>query len=530
MALILSGNGDITGLDPALFQSNEMGYTPAGTGAVATTVQAKLRESVSVLDFGAVGDGVTDDTAAIQAALNSGVPYVLLPPGTYLVTATLTIASANITLAGQSGGTQAYQTATINHLAASTGPLFLLDSASNGGACLRNFNVTGGNGSFCIVSSRPYVRYEYIHMEPYNGGGIQLLGAVSGSGGSSSSTIKECQWVGPPSPTAYTGFEIDVNGGDVELDHVTAIRGAIGINVKQGQTILIKRPSCTKQTRNPFVTGGAFSSATQFNTCGIKLSGTGPIQAATIEDGYIEVCDNGIYVVSVEVLTIKGNWIDDGGAAGTTGAWKAYGNSAITLVDTNVKNVTIIGNNIHANSASDIDNIANRFYALRFNNALNVILQNNYITTTGDYSALYYLTSSPSIYAIGNTHVPSISFNSPSYDPSALLRNIVSHREGAKDWVAVTPQGAWVNSAGAAYYKDQLGFVHISGGMSGGAAGTIMFILPVGFRPRQPEGFGVTGDAFTNAVVQVATNGEVIFRAGTAASGSYLSGVSFSVI
>ena len=40
-------------------------YTPAGTGAVTTTVQTKLRESVSVKGFGAVGNGVKDDTAAI---------------------------------------------------------------------------------------------------------------------------------------------------------------------------------------------------------------------------------------------------------------------------------------------------------------------------------------------------------------------------------------------------------------------------------------------------------------------------------
>lgn len=80
---------NITGINGTGITSNAVNvqYDPAGTGAVSTNVQAKLRESVSVKDFGAVGDGVTDDSAAIQAAIeavrNSGGGVVNIPAGTF---------------------------------------------------------------------------------------------------------------------------------------------------------------------------------------------------------------------------------------------------------------------------------------------------------------------------------------------------------------------------------------------------------------------------------------------------------------
>lgn len=66
-------------------------YTAPGTGAITRTSGDKFADVVSVKDFGAIGDGVTDDTLAMQQAL-SAAGAVFVPAGEYLVTAALTLA------------------------------------------------------------------------------------------------------------------------------------------------------------------------------------------------------------------------------------------------------------------------------------------------------------------------------------------------------------------------------------------------------------------------------------------------------
>lgn len=86
--------------------STLVGYTQGGTGATTRTVKAKLQESVSVLDFGADPTGVSDSTAAIQAAINVAASIggaVFFPSGIYLISSSLTNSANGVSLIGVNG-------------------------------------------------------------------------------------------------------------------------------------------------------------------------------------------------------------------------------------------------------------------------------------------------------------------------------------------------------------------------------------------------------------------------------------------
>jgi hypothetical protein len=85
--------------------STKVQFIQAGTGAVTRTAQSKMRDWIHVKDFGAVGDGVTNDTAAIQDAIDEcvarGGGQVYFDEGVYLITSGL-YATKGVVLNGQS--------------------------------------------------------------------------------------------------------------------------------------------------------------------------------------------------------------------------------------------------------------------------------------------------------------------------------------------------------------------------------------------------------------------------------------------
>lgn len=96
-----------TQLATTAFVGTANNFLQSGTGATTRTMQDKARDFVSVKDFGAVGDGSTDDTTAIQNAIDSlpnGGGIVLFPVGNYRITSTLTVGNGTASVVSTKRG------------------------------------------------------------------------------------------------------------------------------------------------------------------------------------------------------------------------------------------------------------------------------------------------------------------------------------------------------------------------------------------------------------------------------------------
>jgi hypothetical protein len=159
-------------------QASGVFFTQSGTGALARTVDSKLKDVVSVKDFGAVGNGVADDTAAIQAACVAAKVITFGPSANnYRVTGTITLTSDTTLLMQGATVTQATDQTPILNAASTdnvtiTGGRFVgkseatyTNSPSSLAIC-----ITASNATDLTVTSNRFENFYYSPLLVASGG------------------------------------------------------------------------------------------------------------------------------------------------------------------------------------------------------------------------------------------------------------------------------------------------------------------------------------------------------------------------
>lgn len=157
--------------------AEQVSYTPPFTGSVATNVEAKLAQTVSVKDFGAVGDGVTDDTAAIQAAIDaaqSSGAVLVVPAGVFKVTATLTPDNTKpLTLCGEGFGLSSNEKGTVFKLYTATDTLFYVRTNNAVAHSYSNFscvNASGGSTEIAMDVAGAFIEVNNVNIYDFEYG------------------------------------------------------------------------------------------------------------------------------------------------------------------------------------------------------------------------------------------------------------------------------------------------------------------------------------------------------------------------
>jgi hypothetical protein len=454
--------------------AGKLSFTQAGTGATARTVDSKLKDVVSVKDFGAVGDGVANDTAAIQAALDSaGLAAVYFPAGLYKVT----------------GSGAACLTLTKNKLLFGDGRTSTIRADSAGAnTSLLKIAITD-NGGFADVRHWSIKNLYMFH----NGGGkhgLHLEGGLS----LATCQIDNCSI---SSGTSATGYGLYVYN---QLAHS-------------------KISNCTLDfAYMKCFDANVIEKCTMFGTrCAITFDCETGVRNNSVLNNTIVNRDGAVWIVNGDNIRIENNQIEL--AQAYTPSTNQSATSAMVWIQGVVR--TVYNTVIRANNFGGGTNLNHLIYIDNGQRA--VIKENNLIAVN---IAELYLTANAKYNVFGacNTTVS----QAPSNPRTRTLfkANTVDLGEGNMGVLQASStlnlQNGW---AGSSYYKDEFGVIHFTGGFNAGtpAGGTVIGTLPLGFRPFEwrtngvssGAGFGlvVISSAGTITITSIASNYELYIPA-----------------
>jgi hypothetical protein len=453
-------------------------FTQSGTGAVARTAQDKMREVVSVKDFGAVGDGVADDYAAAQLG-SSSVASVACGDGVFKLSQTVSMSVPKAFYGN--GATTRFEAAT-----GFTGSIFSVSPLSGSdpkGWTISDFEVTNnGSASHCFVldiaASGKYISKfalsKIVLNNQVSSQFVELINTLPNTDGLFTSVFSD-NW-------SFGGYYLDNVGDSVVLERNTTTGAGRGYYVNQLPTashILIRDGNCTSEG-------------------GILIAG-----------GYNISFDN-MQVECPSAFTGSNNAIF----------------SANSPVGSLIFNLRVTNNNINAQTANpsvDCINLEDTQNCLIEGNTLYCHPSSgNHIVIGSNARDTYIGRNSYFSSTTGADIDPRITDN--GIGTAGIWKNATITLSG---WTAQDP----TNEHAPGFFKDIDGSIQLRGRVAGAAAtaGDILFTLPVGFRPKSKlyllHAYGSA--AFPSIILQVLPTGEVqILTTGT--TGVYLHGLVFS--
>lgn len=514
-------------------------------GYKGRTLAEHLSDFVNAKDFGAVGDGVTDDTAALQAVFNT-YSSVYMPAGTYLVGMLALRNNLQILGAGQENtiilhkpGTNTYGLYGNNVNNVRIESLTLNGNSAN--------NPLGGMG-MRIEGSSSNIKISDVRSTDWKFDGIANVASGSffdvvscridnnGRDGVSCTSVTD---------VLVMGNRIVGNGRFGTVFGAGCNKSRLLANVLAGNSATdalgagALAVNCTDVTFvGNLAAGNVLGHGLQFNTVsrgvmsGNVSRGNGTSGLDSYTSRYVTISGNISFLNA-----IRGIEVDSGAYYNTVNANVAYRNGEVGISIYRTPNTTLIGNYATENGTTGLAK-----YGIRLWDSANTL-------PSSDCRLIGNVCSDDRGGSATQTH--GVSLENVASNTTMIANRLTPNLTGAVNLVSgsfafceanqgysvppspLTLQASWVAYDAAwsapASYIDASGIVSVSGVMKNGTTtiGTVVATLPVGQRPAKTEGPFRTYTDAGSAAFYVQPNGDIVALTALSATRTALGGITF---